>query len=195
VLTGIGVEAAPGNVFVLLLAETVALPLVVETFEALVEREVFVPPPFNVVPSPLSLRNNHAPRPPRPSRRIVATTVITTTDEVLRGAGAGWFWNSLTVGRASCLMVAAGLRAVSASSNERMVGATPKSSISVGGGSLFAAAEFINKVSSVLTGASLVSTVPSSRQNLSVLSAYVRLHVGQRFILLPLFSADVWNPE
>src|SRR5436309_6369694 len=88
----IGVETTTGGVFVLPLFEPgVLLFDIAGTFELLPLAELF-----------LSFRNSHAPRPPSPSRRIVATTVMVTTDEVLRGfvAGAAMFWNSLKVGRA-----------------------------------------------------------------------------------------------
>lgn len=189
----------PGSVFVLLPVEPAAL-FDAPTFEVLLTRVVsfVVLLPLLLLP-PLSLNKSHAPTPPTASTRIVATAVTATTDVVLRGAGAGadGFWNSLIVGRTCCLAVAAALRgcAVASSSNERTVGATPKSSISVGGGSLPGEAESINKVSSEFKGAAASSGVPSSRQNLSVSSAYVRLHVGQRFILLRSFCADVRNPE
>jgi hypothetical protein len=186
-------------VLVLLPVEPGAL-FVAATFEVLLVRAVSVVVLVTLLPLPvLSLIKSHAPRPPTASTRIVATAVTATTDVVLRGTGAGetGFWNSLMVGRACCLAVAATLRgcAVASSSNERRVGAAPKSSISVGGGSALREAESSKKVSSEFKGASVSSGVPSSRQNLSVSSAYVRLHVGQRFILLRSFSADVRNPE
>src|SRR5205807_2916624 len=95
-----GVEVTTDVVLVLIFFEPGELLFVTAAFEVLLARAVSVPA---LVPLPLlSLSISHAPRPPRPSRRIVAITVMVTTDEVLRGfvAGAAMFWNSLKVGRA-----------------------------------------------------------------------------------------------
>ena len=71
-----GVETITGGLFVLLLFDP-GLLFDTRTFE--------LPPLVELF---LSFKINHAPKPPRPRRSIVATTVIATTDEVVRPFGA-----------------------------------------------------------------------------------------------------------
>src|ERR671939_1747627 len=85
--SGVGVERGVGVPFggvFMLPVETLALVLRLVVFEVIALRVVSV---FAVVP-PLFLNSSHAPSPPRPMSRIVATTVMATTEEVLRRPGA-----------------------------------------------------------------------------------------------------------